>query len=674
MPNSDSIPDLGGADDQSFWVGSYEREQDRERKGEGEGGLSSGKLDVPGRSPSGQVEIPSSRSSSSNETERERGRAGGEWGMFDVQDDSSAVAHNNFGSANPGAAVPLTRMFLKRSLSEPAAPRPTRPRLEEGVEFAGAGGAAEFGWTGNYHEEDPDHHATIYPQPHQVLNLPGSSTFTRHHTYPAPSGGAELAYHHSFSYPNQHPNTNPNLNPQEAGYPGPGEPVIHRLHVPPASAWITPRAQVLGSPGTEASSPSPTPSSTGSPMTAYTAVPLSRSNSTSSPSVPLSAPLPFPSDTSATATASLQPHPRRRAWTTRSNPGPEKTPPMFLSPAAASGSGSAAAHNNVDPTKYGGYQRPMSRASLPPLSPTSPADHAHSHVSNLGNLGNSGRNVSFFSRPTHRKTLTWGERWTTPPQSDSPAPAPSLPPLMTTTPEISETVPGYGFTWQQVETQRRMELDYGEEGDENARSAGGMKERKEVDTQRLMSTERMGWQQDTGEEVPLMWRVPQRPPSPGPELVGYSSTENADSVSLNSSSKLSWSPANAGYTGYVASILDPHLPNPNIDSGQNHLVEAQAHPNESVPPSHFAQVPSSSYSTLSGWAGTESSKEPRVPQHEGAIGHPVMMVPPNSYSSSFFDRSKERQGEWDTISNTTLYPFDSSGASRTHGWDPSSSS
>ncbi|KAF9049410.1 hypothetical protein BDP27DRAFT_678047 [Rhodocollybia butyracea] len=54
---------------------------------------------------------------------------------------------------------------------------------------------------------------------------------------------------------------------------------------------------------------------------------------------------------------------------------------------------------------------------------------------------------------------------------------------------------------------RQMELDYGEEGDDDARGVGGMKECKEVDTQ-LASTEKTGQQLGHRYSTQAMIRLP----------------------------------------------------------------------------------------------------------------------------------------------------------------------
>ncbi|KAJ3965288.1 hypothetical protein EV361DRAFT_667040 [Lentinula raphanica] len=100
-----------------------------------------------------------SRSSSSNETERERGRAGGEWGLFNTVDATAGPEHFASPNALFPTSIPITRVFLKRSLSEPAAPRPTRPRLqlptEENIETAEKDGRDEGGVRTEYHEGYP---------------------------------------------------------------------------------------------------------------------------------------------------------------------------------------------------------------------------------------------------------------------------------------------------------------------------------------------------------------------------------------------------------------------------------------------------------------------------------------------------------------------------------------
>ncbi|KAJ4497255.1 hypothetical protein C8R41DRAFT_221521 [Lentinula lateritia] len=339
-------------------------------------------------------------------------------------------------------------------------------------------------------------------------------------------------------------------------------------------------------------------------------------------SAPLSAPLSYPYP--RTHIDGI--HQRRRAWSTRStltlnNPLIE-TSPKYHWPTGSMNSN--ATDVSLSPTHKDPHLRPASRASPPPSSPASP----------VGGEVQSGRRNAFLNQ-SHRRTSTWGEHWSyftsTNPDS-SPSPSPSASPHrepISNNPDSAQT----SLTWQQVESERRRGFAtefMEEEGDTMARMAD---KGKGIDVAQMM--------------LPL-WPAPG---DLGPDLAG-TDPETYHTPNMQSPST-SWIPASSGHVGYVASILDPHLQNPErYQSLKTHEEFENIHSHGQMEPSTthrqpspsplFHHFPSSSYSSLSGWAGkeenglTESVNSDSYPLRGEAIGEPVMTLraPPRLYGFS----------------------------------------
>src|ERR1700761_7015081 len=92
----------------------------------------------------------------------------------------------------------------------------------------------------------------------------------------------------------------------------------------------------------------------------------------------------------------------------------------------------------------------------------------------------------------------------------------------------------------------------------------------------------------------------------GDESVGTRIQDLQAQYLTESSPTMSWTPAAPGHTGFVTSILDPHLAPPELyeDSSKmdqeetDRMVDGASSHAEVPAPTPF---PSSSYSTLSGW-------------------------------------------------------------------------
>ncbi|KAJ3898131.1 hypothetical protein F5879DRAFT_651672 [Lentinula edodes] len=615
----------------------------------------------------------SSRSSSSNETERERGRAGGEWGLFGVG--GSASVSQNLNTMNPlnSTSVPLTRLFLKRSLSEPAAPRPTRPRLqltpEDGIvdrdgeaslydEKGNHGGNGGYDLGQLFAEAIPPSMSTMY----SYSSSPSSSSVS-------PGGGYLPRRHHANSYPIPGSNSVRGRSGYPISHPYP----IHSSE----PSCVTPRIQIndvssglgdavdehLSSISTSPTSPQPS-SASGTPSSDLSSlatmsfmVPSYSSFSYSLPapedtgnydnensnrinmtgqrsgsispirsqrsSAPLSAPLPYPYP----RTHSDGMPQRRRAWSTRStltlNNTLIETSPEYHWPTGSLNSN--ATDVSLSPTHKDTHLRPASRASLPPSSPASP----------VGGELRSGRRNAFLNQ-SHRRTSTWGEHWsyfTSTNTDSSPSPSPSASPHrepISNNPNSAQT----SLTWQQVESERRRGFAtefMEEEGDTVARMAD---KGKGIGVAQMM--------------LPL-WPTHG---DLGPDLAG-TDPETYQTSNMQSPST-SWIPASSGHVGYVASILDPHLQNPERDQSlKTHEEFANIHSHGQMEPSTthrqpspsppFHHFPSSSYSSLSGWAGKEeenglmeSANSDSYPLRGEAIGEPVMTLraPPSLYGFS----------------------------------------
>ncbi|KAJ4477425.1 hypothetical protein J3R30DRAFT_218267 [Lentinula aciculospora] len=510
-------------------------------------------------------------------------------------------------------------MFLKRSLSEPAAPRPTRPRLQLTPEENIGNEPRES----SLHDEEGNHAGYDFGQQTLPSSTPAEDSYSSS-LFSSVSTGGEYR-HHANSYPA------PSLGPVRGRSTYRSSP--HPYPLPSSGTiWASPRMQ--NSPNVVTASTSSSDSSStmtlAVPSTSYSslssALPASgdyrdydndgssrgslieERSMSGSPirsqisSVPLSGPLQFPS----TDTHSDEIQQRRRAWSIRSTLTPQHTLPRFfgyhrsaenINSNITDGSFSFAPDNALS------NQRPVSRASLPPSRPGSP----------IGSEFQPGRR-NVFPKQSHRRTSTWGEHWSylRPPNHDSsPSPSPSASPHrepMSSSVGSAQTP----LSWQQVETERRREFVTGfmmesqEEGDPATQITD---KEKDVDLAQLMSTDKMGWEQ----RLPV-WPIHQSVLSA--EVAG-TSTE----IQSQAHDTISWTPASPGRTGYVTSIVDPHL------------YDSESYHQSSKPHQEHVNVPSSSYSTLSGWAGEEldnrimdpSSPDTFYSSRPGVIGEPVMV-------------------------------------------------
>ncbi|KAJ3711915.1 hypothetical protein C8R42DRAFT_326524 [Lentinula raphanica] len=320
-------------------------------------------------------------------------------------------------------------------------------------------------------------------------------------------------------------------------------------------------------------------------------------------------------------------YPRRRASSTRSSLIARDATPT-TSPFWHSSTNS----NMLMPSAFEeARRRPLSRASPPPSSPASPVNE----------LRPGRRNI--FPVHEHRRTSTWGGRWSnrqpsSPASYASPSPTPSL------SPHREPVAMHTNQTWEQVENDRRRELASESPLElERIHEAG---ENKSVDITQLMSTEQMGW-----EQVPLsisssitctMMTQSQQTRSSWPlhhavseEEMARTQTRQVNDLEM---SPTTWTSASVGRTGYVASIIDPQLsasepylgsPKTSQDLAdvrlEGHSMPSTAH----LQPSNFT---SSSYSSLSGWAGEENSPsvlspspfdDYHYPSGTGVLGDPV---------------------------------------------------
>ncbi|KAJ3801224.1 hypothetical protein GGU11DRAFT_266924 [Lentinula aff. detonsa] len=621
-------------------------------------------------------------------------------------------------------------MFLKRSLSEPAAPRPTRPRLqlnpEEGV-GDGEGEIPPYDEEGNWNVYDGGYHLESMhsrqrdavhdlqshgEQSEEALQPSGSAGFS-YSSSPSSSsvslGGRYLPRrHHANSYPTVALGSARG----RSGYPiSP-----HPYPIPTSTiTWVAPQIRVYDSPnvivgvdddrspsisvsptsppsssvsGTSLSDPSSSHTTLAfiAPSTPYSStlsasgdrhdyddhsphghhrgISIGERSTSRSPirsqrmSAPLSAPLPYPS---------LYPYSdeirqRRKSMSTRSAFTSQSSTPMtprlsgyYRLPDSNRLPFSTAFEDALT------HQRPASRASPPSSSPASP-------VGGEARLGR--RNV--FPRHSHRRTSTWGEHWTyvqssSPSSHASPSPTPSASPHRE--PVSMQTT----LTWQQVEIERRRELASATTIDIDSRGEGDTElasKEKDVEMAQLTSTEKMGWEQTLS-----LWST--HHPMSGTEVAGIG-TEIRQVPNVEAPS-ITWAQASAGHTGYVASVIDPHLSdsdpyNDSSKAGQDHAnVHLQSQTLSSATqrqPSHppgLHHLPSSSYSTLSGWAGGENSRirersNSTLDVHSlrsGVIGEPVTIFsapsPVFTHESGTSPQWEPRRedSEWSMYSNGT---------------------
>ncbi|KAF5373192.1 hypothetical protein D9757_010558 [Collybiopsis confluens] len=604
----------------------------------------------------------SSRSTSSNETERERNRAGGEWGMLNVGADHG-MNQPTF-PESPGS--PLTRMFLKRSRSEPAAPRPNRPRLqlstgdredsEERPEYEYEHG---YGGIDDWESLEID---GADPRPLERPLYPTDSFSTGLESSIPPAGRQSFTRSHMYAVPGSNAQTLPAAYNAASSSSG----------LVPGS-WTSSHLQrnrsfhSRSSPSVSTSSSASSPPSTASPLessvfsfpSTYSHISLSQDaivegerRESRSPvarylhSTPLS----------PVAVQSPGIRLRARAWTTRSFPS---TQSLILR------------HESYPPTAgyFNTQQRSRSRGSPPPSSPASPS--GDTIIPPIR-----GRGLS--SRPTHRKMPTWGGGWTysSAGSSTEASPVPSTASVsphrrLNASPSAGERV----LTWQEVEDERRdlVRIDYDRGrrvavvGDEVVPIAD-LKE--SVDVEELASTAGMGWQQhsislhsaETQDSSPFaddearLWLT-------GDETVGRSIQETQLRYLTESSPAISWTTATSGHAGFVTSIVDPHLDlyrrSPKtIEEHDDHGTPSRSDP--SLPhsyPQHPA-LPGSSYSSLSGWAGggeQSGSQNKSVYQSQsGSVGEPVMTVPHFVLSSYSMYPSKSKEAATDDASSLAL--------------------
>ncbi|KIK50901.1 hypothetical protein GYMLUDRAFT_50932 [Collybiopsis luxurians FD-317 M1] len=605
----------------------------------------------------------SSRSTSSNETERERNRGGGDWNLLDY-------GHSNIQQAfpaSPTSPIPLTRMYLKspkrpkRSWSVPAAPRPTRPRLQldmgdrEESNAPPPANESMYGYDGDQsthspHADNPYNSSPEHPplsavsfstgaqfNPSASLS-PTRQSSARPYTYPVPGGGGLTPQAYSTVEDTYYTSSSG----LTSGTWAPPQLQRHRS----SGSGSSPSVSASSSASSPPSTASPSESSMASMMfgIASTYSPISLSNTSvaeyssydsngrnitvegrrsgsGSPTsstdrarlftfpTPSSAPIPFRNVFSHGG--------RPRAWTTRSpNVRDQSTSlPRYQGPPSS-----------AMPAYLDMQQRPRSRASPPPSSPASP-------IADTQVLPIRGRGL--FPRPTHRKMPTWSEHWSSVNASSSAdsSPVPSVPsssasPQRHSDPNLAGAE--IGMTWQEVENERRefLSADVGMTYDDGIRisTENDGDSKREVDVMQLMSTKEMGWQQRTD-------------PSPDTEMQLSPFADDATHLWLTGDESV----AAPGHTGFVTSILDPHLAPPELyeDSSKmdqeetDRMVDGASSHAEVPAPTPF---PSSSYSTLSGWAGGgEESEGQLMPNYQSRsfVGEPVITVPvPPSFSSS----------------------------------------
>lgn len=431
------------------------------------------------------------------------------------------IAHHPDAATHPSpACIPLTRTFLKRSLSEPAAPRPTRPRLQMMPELDSTEGSNNYNGSGELYQHQPQ------PDCHSPIEGPSSGIrYLKSNIFPIPGTGSGYP-----SFPSPYSTT------ESWDFDTSVQPSVST-----SGEWIDAnRANTYPSPDAESShstnlhSPASPPPSAISPSDfsmgfsasvdampdMYSSTSFSSSNSRAPFSTTISSDslsgdhnsygdrrsLPIrgrrgsgsPTRHQSTLSAASHsapdpflsvkpPSDRRRAWTTRSTPT-QDTPALQMFPRYQGNL------NISSESTYGYTHRPESRASPPPLSPASPAGDFQS-----------------YTVPKHKRTLTWGEHWSylstrssaSPSSSSSPTPSSPAPDLaMSDNSHLrleDRAAIGPGVTWQQVETDRRREfaafgMDYEQQG--GGRTAGRtQKKAEEVDMAQLISTENMGWQQ-----------------------------------------------------------------------------------------------------------------------------------------------------------------------------------
>ncbi|KAF5354518.1 hypothetical protein D9757_013404 [Collybiopsis confluens] len=460
----------------------------------------------------------SSRSTSSNETERERNRAGGEWGMLNVGADHG-MNQPTF-PESPGSPVPLTRMFLKRSRSEPAAPRPNRPRLqlstgdredsEERPEYEyehGYGGIDDWESLEIDESSVPPAGRQSFTRSH-VYAVPGSNTQTlrlRIMQLPLPQvspPGHGLALTSKETDPSTQEAHHQFLRPHQLAHPLlPPLRWNHRCLVSPQRIRISLSLRMRLSKGREGKVEVPLPDIC----------------------IRLRSPL----------------------WLYK-----------VLGFVFEQELGLHAHFLQINPGYLNTQQRSRSRGSPPPSSPASPGDTIIPPIR--------GRGLS--SRPTHRKMPTWGGGWTYPSAGSSTeaSPVPSTASVsphrrLNASPSAGERV----LTWQEVEDERRdlvrTDYDCGRRvavvGDEVVPIAD-LKE--SVDVEELASTAGMGWQQHStslhsaeaqdsspfADDEARLWLT-------GDETVGRSIQETQLRYLTESSPAILWTPATSGHVGFV---------------------------------------------------------------------------------------------------------------------------